>query len=589
PSPEAIDAMGDKAGAKALMLAAGVPCIAGYSGTESTEAALAARADAIGYPVMIKASAGGGGRGMRRVGRADGFVAALRSARSEAQGAFGDDRVILERALVGARHIEVQVFADRQGNRVHLGERDCSVQRRHQKLIEEAPSPAVDAGLRERLGATALAALDAVAYEGAGTIEFLLDGEGAYFFMEMNTRLQVEHPVTEAITGLDLVEWQLRIAAGEPLPLAQHEIRFEGHAIEARLCAEDPLDSFMPQSGTLTLWRPPEGLRVEHALRSGMCIAPHYDSMIAKLVAHGPDRDDARRRLVAGLCDVVALGVPTNAAFLARCASDPVFARGGATTAFIDERAALLLAGAAAETDRSAAASRQPDAASTANEAGRRERRAALAALLCFQVPRHGAVCAVRTRPVVPALAHRLALPMRLKVGGADVAASVRRVGPDVVSVGLGPREVVFELVEQGPDRLDFICDGVLESATFAADAQGLWFHHRGESLRVDDRTRSPPERASDAASDGIVRASISGRIVAVHVRAGDVVEAGARLVTLEAMKMEHAHPAPCAGTVVSVPVVPGEQVASGRVLVEIEAAAELPADATTEGRKEKT
>ncbi len=227
--------------------------------------------------------------------------------------------MILERALDGARHIEVQVFADRHGHAIHLGERDCSVQRRHQKLIEEAPSPAVDAALRERLAASALAAVRAIGYEGAGTVEFLLDRDGRHYFIEMNTRLQVEHPVTEAITGLDLVEWQFRVAAGEPLPLAQDDVRFEGHAIEVRLCAEDAAHGFMPASGTLALWQPPAGLRVEHALHSGMPILPFYDSMIAKLVAHGRDRDEARRRLVAGLDALVALGVPTNRRFLSRC------------------------------------------------------------------------------------------------------------------------------------------------------------------------------------------------------------------------------------------------------------------------------
>ncbi|HEX7440824.1 MAG TPA: acetyl-CoA carboxylase biotin carboxylase subunit, partial [Caldimonas sp.] len=398
PSAEAIEAMGDKAEAKRLMQAAGVPCIPGYQGADQSDANLAAQADVIGYPVMIKASAGGGGRGMRLVTQASDFAAALRSARSEAQGAFGSDTVILERALLAARHIEVQVFADRHGHAIHLGERDCSVQRRHQKLIEEAPSPAVDADLRERLGATALAALKTIEYEGAGTVEFLLDRDGRYYFMEMNTRLQVEHPVTEAITGLDLVEWQLRIAAGEALPLAQQDVRFDGHAIEVRLCAEDPGRGFMPQSGTLALWRPPAGLRVEHALHSGVDVAPYYDSMIAKLVAHGRDRDEARRKLGAGLENLVVLGIATNREFLARCLRDPVFAAGAATTAFVDERAEEL-------------AQPDPDV---------RAWLVAVAALLLFQAsavddePRKGGIA---SHP----LAHRLPLPMRLSIDGAEV------------------------------------------------------------------------------------------------------------------------------------------------------------------------
>jgi len=290
PSPEAILAMGNKAGAKRLMSAAGVPCVPGYEGDDQGEKRLAAEADRIGYPVMIKAVAGGGGRGMRLVPVPGDFAEMLRSAQSEAKNAFGDATVILERAIVEPRHIEIQIFADRQGNAIHLGERDCSVQRRHQKVIEEAPSPAVSAELRERMGAAAVAAAKAIAYEGAGTLEFLLDRDGHYYFMEMNTRLQVEHPVTEAITGLDLVALQLRVAAGEPLPLRQDEVRFSGHAIEVRLCAEDADKGFMPQSGTMALWQPSTRLRVEHALHSGTEIPPYYDSMIAKIISHGETR-----------------------------------------------------------------------------------------------------------------------------------------------------------------------------------------------------------------------------------------------------------------------------------------------------------
>ncbi|HET7527463.1 MAG TPA: acetyl-CoA carboxylase biotin carboxylase subunit, partial [Burkholderiaceae bacterium] len=344
PSPEAIEAMGDKAAAKRLMLAAGVPCVPGYDGGDQAPSRLAAEAERIGYPLMIKAVAGGGGRGMRRVTSAREFADALRSAQSEAEHSFGDATVILERAIVEPRHIEIQVFADRHGNAIHLGERDCSVQRRHQKLIEESPSPAVSAELRERMGATAVAAARAIGYEGAGTLEFLLDRDGQFHFMEMNTRLQVEHPVTEAITGLDLVALQLRVAAGEPLAIAQHDVRFSGHAIEVRLCAEDAEQAFMPQSGALALWQPPSRLRVEHALHSGIEITPHYDSMIAKVVSHGATRDDARRRLIAGLSDTVALGIKTNLAFLARCLAHPAFATGAASTAFIDQHRDTLLA-----------------------------------------------------------------------------------------------------------------------------------------------------------------------------------------------------------------------------------------------------
>ena len=315
PSPESIRAMGHKAEAKRLMQKAGVPCVPGYDGDDQSSERLAQEAQRIGYPVMIKATAGGGGRGMRKVEQAQAFADALRSAQSEALNAFGSAQVLLERAIVEPRHIEIQVFADRHGNAVHLGERDCSVQRRHQKLIEESPSPAVSVALRERMGHTAVQAVQALGYEGAGTLEFLLDASGEFYFMEMNTRLQVEHPVTEAVTGLDLVEWQLRVAAGEALPLQQSQIQFNGHAIEVRLCAEDPAKGFMPQSGRFCEWSSSTALRVEHALSADSEVPPYYDSMVAKLISHGAHRQEALRRLRAGLQDTVALGVTTNQAF----------------------------------------------------------------------------------------------------------------------------------------------------------------------------------------------------------------------------------------------------------------------------------
>jgi geranyl-CoA carboxylase alpha subunit len=325
PPPAAMRALGDKANAKILAARAGVPVLPTYEGKPQ-------------FPLVIKALAGGGGRGMRLVRSAKELDAALASAQSEAEAAFGDGRVLLEKAVLSPRHIEVQVFADAGGNVLHLGERDCSVQRRHQKLIEESPAPAVDAKLRARLGAAAIAVARAAGYVGAGTVEFLLDAGGSFWFIEANARLQVEHPVTEAITGLDLVEWQLRVAAGEPLPLGQEEIRFDGHAIEARLCAEDPARDFLPQAGRLALWQPAPGVRVDHALESGMEIPPLYDSLLAKLVAHGRTRDEAREKLAAALDATVALGLPTNKAFLAAALRDPAFAAGDVTTSFIAER-----------------------------------------------------------------------------------------------------------------------------------------------------------------------------------------------------------------------------------------------------------
>jgi geranyl-CoA carboxylase alpha subunit len=321
PPPGAIRAMGDKANAKAIAAMAGVPVLPTYDKDPE-------------FPLMIKALAGGGGRGMRLVLAKADLEASLKTAQSEAQHAFGDSRVLLEKALLDPRHVEVQVFADSHGSCIHLGERDCSVQRRHQKLVEESPSPAVDAKLRAAMGAAAIAAARAVGYVGAGTVEFLLE-DGKFWFMEMNTRLQVEHPVTEAITGLDLVEWQLRVAAGEALPATQEQVRFSGHAIEVRLCAEDPEQDFLPRAGTLAQWSPSAAVRVDHALESGMEIPPFYDSMIAKLIAHAPTRDAARAKLAAALDETVAVGVPTNKDFLASVLRDRRFAIGEATTGFL--------------------------------------------------------------------------------------------------------------------------------------------------------------------------------------------------------------------------------------------------------------
>jgi geranyl-CoA carboxylase alpha subunit len=545
PSPQAIRAMGDKAGAKRLMAAAGVPCIPGFQSEEPAgqmPERLTAEAARIGYPVMIKATAGGGGRGMRRVDAPEDFAAALRSAQSEAQHAFGDATVILERALESPRHIEIQVFADRHGQALHLGERDCSVQRRHQKLIEEAPSPAVDAAVRAAMGATAVAAVRAIGYEGAGTLEFLLDAQGRYYFMEMNTRLQVEHPVTEALTGLDLVAWQLRVAAGEPLPLQQHEIGFQGHAIEVRLCAEDAPRGFMPCSGTVQRWQPPPGLRVEHALCDGAAVPPHYDSMIAKLVAHGPTREDARRRLLRGLHELVALGLPTNQAFLARCLSHPVFAAGGATTDFIARHPQDLL-----RTDEAA------------------QRRVLLLAAWLLRAP---------ASALAPGLTHGLPVGLRLALEGQEHALRVTERVPGRFEVALAG--AVHELQTVALDDGQGLCvvDGVLQRAAFHREGPLLWLVHDGQAHAVEDRTYAAAGRRGEAGGDGRVRAAMNGRVVAVLVAPGQAVQAGQPVLTLEAMKMEHAHHAPVAGVVATLHAAAGEQVAAGRVVVEISPAA---------------
>jgi geranyl-CoA carboxylase alpha subunit len=544
PSPDAIKAMGNKAGAKAIMQAAGVPCVPGYQGADQGDAAMLAEAGKIGFPVMIKAVAGGGGRGMRLVADAATFPDALRSARSEAQSAFGDAGVILERAITDPRHIEIQVFGDRFGNAIHLGERDCSVQRRHQKLIEEAPSPAVSPELRARMGAIAVNAIKSIGYEGAGTLEFLLDPGGNFYFMEMNTRLQVEHPVTEAITGLDLVELQLRVASGEPLGLKQDEITFSGHAIEVRLCSEDAAHDFMPQSGRMARWQMPEGIRVEHALQSGSEIPPFYDSMIAKLISHGATRDEARRRLIHGLEQTVAFGVTTNQAFLAGCLAHPAFAAGEATTAFI--------------------ASHRDDLLAPRKDAGAE---AALAALLLYLSDPHAPPWQSGR-----SLAATFPLPVRIELDdGIHELEIVRDRDGGYVASSDGS-EHRFEVDDPGCDTMRFRSNGLAESARFFRDGDRLHILHRGITLSVRDLTLAAPAATAATGSDGKVRAAMNGRVVAVLVRPGERVAAGQPVMTLEAMKMEHVHSAPVAGVISAIDVVEGEQVTTGKIVVEIEA-----------------
>jgi len=474
PSPEAIALMGDKARAKDAMRRAGVPCIPGYQGDDQSDERLAADAEPIGFPVMIKASAGGGGRGMRRVRARDEFVPLLRSARSEAEHAFGDPTLLIERAIEAARHVEVQVFGDHHGNAIHLGERDCSVQRRHQKLIEETPSPGVSPELRLRMGAAAVAAVKAIGYEGAGTLEFLVDDAGEFFFMEMNTRLQVEHPVTEAVTGLDLVELQLRVARGENLP-HQDDVRFSGHAIEARLCAEDPDMDFLPQSGRVGLWRPPTQLRVEHAIEDGCEILPFYDSMIAKLIAHAATREEARRMLAHGLAETAVLGVRTNAGFLRRCLDQAVFIAGEATTDFIDTHQASL------REDRDAAL----------------QSRAALAALAL-----HVTEGPVEQFGLGRGLAPTFSVPLRFRLGGHIVACELTRDRNGTFSIAHAGHSVEAEVIELTHDTLRFRCADVEDHMSFARRGRDLYLCWGGETLHVQDESRVAASKPAHAGSD---------------------------------------------------------------------------------------
>ncbi|MCK1408927.1 acetyl-CoA carboxylase biotin carboxylase subunit [Bradyrhizobium sp. 76] len=542
PSPQAIETMGNKAGAKEIMKKAGVPVVPGYQGADQGDEVMLAEAREIGFPVMIKAVAGGGGRGMRLVTDASSFPDALRSARSEAKAAFGDPTVILERAIQNPRHIEIQVFGDSHGNAIHLGERDCSVQRRHQKLIEEAPSPAVTPELRAKMGDVAVAAVKALRYEGAGTLEFLLDSSGEFYFMEMNTRLQVEHPVTEAITGLDLVELQMRVARGEPLPVKQQDIRFTGHAIEVRLCSEDAAHDFMPQSGRMACWQVPDGIRVEHALQSGSEIPPFYDSMIAKMIGHGATREEARGRLIVGLEQLTGFGVTTNQAFLISCLRHPGFAKGEATTAFIGgHRDELLAPGTDAAFD------------------------VALAGLLLYV-----------TNPQAPSwrrgrsLAATFPLPAKIEIAGRAYELEVWRERDGSYVVASDGRQDKFEIDRLDLDMIRFRHDGVMDRAKFLRDGDRLHLQRRGIPLAASDLTLAAPKAAASNGGDGKVRAAMNGRVVAVLVQPGDRVSAGQPVMTLEAMKMEHVHKAGIDGVVAAIDVAEGEQVTTGRIVAEI-------------------
>jgi geranyl-CoA carboxylase alpha subunit len=551
PSPEAIKAMGNKAGAKEIMRKAGVPVVPGYQGADQGDAVMLAEASKIGFPVMIKAVAGGGGRGMRLVPDEAGFAEALRGARSEAKAAFGDGTVILERAIRNPRHIEIQVFGDRYGNAIHLGERDCSVQRRHQKLIEEAPSPAVSSRLRQRMGDVAVAAVRSLRYEGAGTLEFLLDESGEFYFMEMNTRLQVEHPVTEAITGLDLVELQLRVASGEPLGLVQEQIKFSGHAIEVRLCSEDAGHDFMPQSGRMARWRMPDSARVEHALQSGSEIPSFYDSMIAKIISHGASRDEARGKLICALEQTIAFGVTTNQSFLMACLRHPAFAKGEATTGFVGQHRDTLVAGDHRE---------ELPVQGTASGA-------ALAALLLYVTHPHA-----RSSRGGRTLAATFPIPLRVEIDRSlhDLELLHDREGG--YRVNDDGREYCFEIEELKSGVVRFHNGALIESAEYLRDGDRLYFQHRGNTHAVRDLTLAAPESVATNGGDGKVRAAMNGRVVAVLVKPGERVAVGQPVMTLEAMKMQHVHAAGIAGTVSAIDVVEGEQVAMGKIVVEIEA-----------------
>ena len=534
PPPEAIRTLGSKSSAKELALARGVPCLPGYQGKDQTDARFEAEARRIGFPLMVKAAAGGGGRGMRLVTQASQLPSALQSARSEAQAAFGSGELLLERALLAPRHVEVQVFADAHGHCIHLGERDCSVQRRHQKIIEETPSPAVDGALRERMGRCAVELAQAAGYVGAGTVEFLVDasphpnplpeGEGAipFFLMEMNTRLQVEHPVTEAVTGLDLVEWQLRVAQGEPLPLSQAEVSFNGHAIEVRLCAED--EHFTPHSGTVLHFLPPP-IRFDHAIFNGLHVSPHYDSMLGKLIAHAPTRGEAIAQLAAALDRTEILGLPTNRRFLAACLRHPEFQAGDALIPFLDRHAPALREALSSE-ERSIAVECGVAALWGPGQGGPRQ--------LPCSFPR----------------------PMRLRHRDHIVSLQVRENADGSV-----------EIVKGGQARRVM----VPVAACVRLDDRAWHVQHGAVDLVVTDASFEPAAAGAATAANEL-RAPFNGKVIAIKAQPGATVARGDTLLVLESMKLEHALGASRDGVIKSVHVEPGQQAATSQVLVTFEA-----------------
>ena len=550
PPSAAMRAMGLKDGAKAVMKKAGVPITPGYQGDDQSLVRLERAAAAVGYPLLIKAVAGGGGKGMRSVTRPRDFAENLLSAQREGQSSFGNAGVLLEKLIARPRHVEVQVFADAHGNVVHLFERDCSLQRRHQKVIEEAPAPGLSQRLRHTLGIAACAAATAIAYEGAGTVEFILDldtldasGDPAFYFMEMNTRLQVEHPVTEAITGFDLVEWQLRVARGEMLPANQGAITTTGHAIEARLYAEDADNGFLPSVGTLSRVRFPAAARIDSGVATGSVIGVHYDPMIAKVIAHAATRDAAIDALVAALDGCVVDGVRTNRAFLARLVDLPAFRAAEIDTGFIARHADALVRRTTSD-DEAAAIAALATVTITAPPTTLFERLGNWR----LNLP------AVRYVDLFDTTGKRIAMTLAPHPDGWAI---------DGLAV---PMVVGGRWLDDIGFAIDFA--GRRVDAVVVMDETGVEIRCGGVATRF---AWTAPAAASDSAHDGRIRAPMPGRVLALDAVVGNTVAAGARLLVLEAMKMEHRLTAPAAGTVRAVHIGEGDQVGDGAVLVELD------------------
>jgi len=550
PEPDAIDLMGDKAKSKRRMIKAGVPCVPGYQGEKQDDKILIKESKTIGFPIMVKAAAGGGGRGMRFVNDPKLLPDAIKDARSEALNAFGSDILILERAVQQPRHVEIQVFADKFGNTIHLGERDCSVQRRHQKVLEEAPCPIMTPKLRKTMGTAAVKAAKDIGYIGAGTVEFMLDSSGEFYFLEMNTRLQVEHPVTEMVTGFDLVALQIQVARGEKLGLTQGDITLNGHAIEARLYAEDPAQDFLPATGPIRLWEPArgDGIRIDSGIENGGEVSPFYDPMIAKVIAYGDTREDARLKLINALKDTVLFGVKSNKAFLVDALAHPVFAKGGVTTAFIEENYDQNDLTLPTIADHGAIAGAITQYILARNENLDR----------ALPLPRDLMNWSSATKISTPFKYDELNIVITPQRGsdyianleGRDYNVSVIEFDSSQIRLSINGDRLYAQYLKSGPASLDI----ALEANTYTLT----------NSLGVIASMK-------DVAGAGTVIAPMHGALLEVFVKTGDKVSKGERLAILEAMKMQHEILAEIDGIITAVHVEAGSQIVTDTLMIDIE------------------
>ena len=557
PTREAIDVMGNKAESKRRMIEAGVPCVPGYEGHDQSDAVLLAEGLKIDLPLMVKAAAGGGGRGMRLVHKQADLANAIKLARAEAEGAFGSGELILEKAIIKPRHVEIQVFADTMGNTIHLGERDCSVQRRHQKVVEEAPCPIMTPELREKMGQSAIDAAKSVNYRGAGTVEFLLDDSGFFYFLEMNTRLQVEHPVTELITGLDLVALQIKVAQGEPLGLSQDDINLEGHAIEVRLYTEDPSQDFLPASGPVDLWAPASGVgvRVDSGISTGQAISPFYDPMVAKVIGYGPTREAARLRLIGALKETVLFGTPNNKDFLIQCLEKQSFIDGAATTAFIAEEFS--------DTELKI----QP--ASFADSA------VAATLELCLENEGHFqksllVSSQLQNWTIASAMVSRKQYQFDETIHDLSISPVNSSLDTYQVTDSTAEQSAVIQVVSIQANTAVVLLDGVKLVAQFMCLKRGqLHCSIQGRGAFFKDLIILDGA-IDEAVGGGRVIAPMHGLLLEVLVKSGDEVIKGQTLAILEAMKMHYEIKAEIDGIVEEVSAVAGKQVAADDVLIEI-------------------